>query len=271
MPLINTWNSSTYSEDINDFIREHSDTILRYHQHERETDEYLKTLTRWEMPKPNPYADAYNSLREELSALMSTKTIRAFHYTRLVETEVENVLANGFTAPTTETSFQRLSERLNHVVDEGHLTQAEADQVIARSPLNDPTQLNARRGFWMTTGAFHPTEGAVELLVGHWGGEVGYFWIDSNQAPDLLARVQSIGRGRIFEVAVPLSEPNGEPIFGCFSAAQQVVDVFSCAHGFPVWNNGFDLSYRSDIPAESLLAVHSEGDEKYEAFGRGYT
>lgn len=267
--IIDTWNSDTYSEDIKFFLQEHADTICRYHQQELDTDAYLKALARWEMPPPNPHADAYNAVRERLHELMSTKTIRAFHYTRLVDSEVENILANGFTAPTTKTSFQRLSERLNHVVEEGHLTRAEADQIIASSPLNDPAQLNARRGFWMTTGAFHPTDGAVELLVSHWGGEVGYFWIDGNKAPDLLRRVQSVGRGRIIEIAVPLSDTNGEPIFGCFNAAQQIVDVFSVKNGFQILNTGFDLYIKSDVPGAAILAVHTEGEEIYDSFGRG--
>lgn len=200
---------------------------------------------------------------------MASKTIKAFHYTRLVDSEVEKILANGFTTPTVETSFKRLSERLNHVVDEGHLTIAEADLIIERSPLNDRTQRDVRRGFWMTTGAFHLTDGAVKDLVGLWGGEVGNMYIGGRE-PELLSRVQNIGRGRIFEISIPLSEPNGEPVFGCTSADQHIIDVFSREKGFHIGSDGFDLSYRSGIPAAAILAVHSQGDEKYEEFGRGY-
>lgn len=265
--IIDTWNAKTFTEDITEFLKEHSETIIRFHRYEQQTNDHLERLQRYERRNRNPFADNYSRIREDLADLMSSKTIRAFHYTRMVDFEVEDVFANGFYAPTTEDSFVRLSERVGRLVSAGHLTIQEGDRIFSSSPLNDPEQLRARQGFWMTTGAFRPGDSSVRLLLDNWGGEVGYFWIDESQDPDLLTRVQSIGHGRIFEIAVPLTDGNGQPIFGCYSAAKDIVNGFAQRHGFQTERLGFDLSIKTALPASAVIAVHTEGDESYTTFG----
>ncbi len=267
MTVIDIWNAETFTEDIIAFLKEHAETIIRYHRIEQQTDDEVKRLREWSPRKPNPFADAYNRGIERLAELMESKTIRAFHYTRMVDFEVEDVLANGFYAPTTENSFLLLSERVGRLVKEGLLTIHEGDRIYASSPLNDPGQLKARQGFWMTSRAFQPDDPSVNLLLNHWGGEVGYFWIDESQDHDLLNRVQSIGRGRIFEIAVPLVEKEGQPIFGCYSAAKDIINGFAQKQGFQTDRLGFDLSIKTALPASAILAVHTEGDESYVTFG----
>ncbi|EMG51257.1 hypothetical protein WYI_23400 [Ochrobactrum sp. CDB2] len=268
--IISTWNAKTFTEDIHAFLKEHSETIIRYHRIERQTDEETERLQEWRLRPRNPFSDAYNRTVESLSDLMAAKTIRAFHFTRMVDFEVEDVFANGFYAPTTEDSFVRLSERVGRLVSAGHLTIQEGDRIFSSSPLNDPEQLRARQGFWMTTGVFRPEDSSVRLLLDNWGGEVGYFWIDESQDPDLLTRVQAIGHGRIFEIAVPLTDGNGQPIFGCYSAAKDIVNGFAQSHGFQTDRLGFDLSIKTALPTSAILAVHTEGEESYLQFGRDH-
>ena len=265
--IIDIWNAKTFTEDVQAFLREHSETIIRYHRIEQQTDEETERLQEWRLRPRNPFSDAYNRTVESLSDLMASKTIRAFHYTRMVDFEVEDVLANGFYAPTTEDSFVRLSERVGRLVSAGHLTIQEGDRIFSSSPLNDSEQLSARQGFWMTTGAFRPEDGSVRLLLDNWGGEVGYFWIDESQDPDLLTRVQSIGRGRIFELAVPMTDKDGRPLSRCWSAAKDIVNVLASSYGFQTDRLGFDLAVKSPLPASAILAFHTEGDESYTTFG----
>lgn len=268
--IIDTWNAKTFTEDILEFLKEHTETIIRFHRYEQQTDEDLEHLQRYERRNRNPFADNYNRIREELAALMSSKTIRAFHYTRMIDAEVENVLANGFFAPTSATAFAHLSDRVGRLVKSGMLSIQEGDRIFSSSPLMHPDQLYAREGFWMTSTPFHPADRSVILLVNHWGGEVGYFWIDESQDPDLLNRVQSIGRGRVFELAVPLSDNERRPIMGCWSAANTVLNLFARDIGFQTDRLGFDLCVKSPLPASAILAVHTEGDESYTTFGDDY-
>lgn len=264
---IDIWDAKTFTEDIHAFLNEHSETIIRYHRIEQQTDAEVKRLREWSPRRPNPFADAFNRATERLADLIASKTIRVFHYTRMVDFEVVDVLANGFYAPTTENSFLLLSERVGRLVKEGLLTIQEGNRIYASSPLNDPGQLKATQGFWMTSRAFRPDDHSVDLLLNHWGGEVGYFWIDESQDHDLLNRVQSIGRGRIFEIGVPLIKKDGQPIFGCYSAAKDIINGFAQSHGFQTDRLGFDLSVKSPLPASAILAVHTEGEESYATFG----
>lgn len=265
--IIDTWNAKTFTEDIHELLKEHSETIIRFHRIEQQTDEHLERLQRYERRNRNPFADNYNRIREELAALMSSKTIRAFHYTRMIDTEVENVLANGFFAPTSETAFGHLSDRVGRLVEMGMLSIQEGDRIFSASPLNHPDQLQARQGLWLTTVPFNPEDRSVSLLVNNWGGEVGYFWIDESQDPDLLTRVQSIGRGRIFELAVPMSDKDGRQLSACWPAAKDILNVLGMSHGFQTERLGFDLAIKSALPASAILAVHTEGDESYTTFG----
>jgi len=265
--IIDTWNAKTFTEDIIAFLKEHSETIIRFHRYEQQTDEHLERLQRYDRRNRNPFADNYNRIREELAVLMSSKTIRAFHYTRMIDAEVENVLANGFFAPTSETAFGHLSDRVGRLVETGLLSIQEGDRIFSASPLNHPDQLQARQGLWLTTVPFNPETPSVSLLVNNWGGEVGYFWIDESQDPDLLTRVQSIGRGRIFELAVPMTDKDGRPLSRCWSAAKDIVNVLASSHGFQTDRLGFDLAVKSPLPASAILAFHTEGDESYTTFG----
>ena len=85
-----------------------------------------------------------------------------------------------------------------------------------------------------------------------------------------MTRVQAIGHGRIFEIAVPLTDGNGQPIFGCYSAAKDIVNGFAQSHGFQTDRLGFDLSIKTALPTSAILAVHTEGEESYLQFGRDH-
>ncbi len=270
MPVIDIWNAETYTEDIHAFLKEHAETIIRYYRIKLQTDEEMAQHEGWRLRPPNPFADAYNRVNERLADLIAPRSIRAFHYTRMVDIEVDDVLANGFYAPTTEDSFVRLSERVGRLVQAGILSIQEGDRIFSASPLHNSEQFRARQGIWLTPHAYRPDSQAVRLLVNNWGGEVGYFWIDESQDPDLLTRVQSIGRGRIFEIAVPLLDGKRNPIHGFYSAAKGIVNGFAQRNGFRTERPGFDVSIKTSLPASSILAVHSEGDDTYSAFGSKY-
>ncbi|NKW11296.1 hypothetical protein HGG76_27230 [Ochrobactrum tritici] len=111
MNVIDIWNFETYTEDIIAFLKEHAETIIRYHRIEQQTDDEVKRLREWSPRKPNPFADAYNRGIERLADLMESKTIRAFHYTRMVDFEVEDVLANGFMPRRRKTPFTLVGAR----------------------------------------------------------------------------------------------------------------------------------------------------------------
>ena len=131
---------------------------------------------------------------------MAARTIRAWHYTRLTDSEVNTLRRAGIKLSTLETTRQRLDAQ----VAAGQISVEIGNALFEASPLHDPQQLESRSNrFWMIS---HPTEVedySVTLLLSNWGGEVVYFLLRA-QAPHLQQIVGGIGRARVLEVGVPL-------------------------------------------------------------------
>jgi hypothetical protein len=129
---------------------------------------------------------------------METRTIRAFHYTRLTEDEVTSLFRSGVHVSTPET----LRQRLEAVVVSGGLAGDVANRLYAESPFHSD-QFHARSGkFWLTSHPVAVDDGGVVPLMEHWGGEVASMWVRDLA---LSAPLLKLGRARIIEIAVPLS------------------------------------------------------------------
>jgi hypothetical protein len=146
-------------------------------------------------------------------------------------------------------------------VAEGILSSELADALYAASPFHQ--QNDARSGkFWMTSHPLSVDDHGVELLLSHWGGEGVYFWL---QDPDLVVLVQSFGRARVIEVAVPLQYTPS-----AYSAAKAVVATFVRALGCdPDWSS-FDLYTTAALGADAVLGIHTDGDPTFAKLSHGY-
>lgn len=188
---------------------------------------------------------------------MEQRTIRAWHYTRLTDGEVDLLRLNGIQT----SDVEGIRRRLDAQVSAGALDAAMANAIFGESPFH--VQANSRSGkFWMVSHPFLSTDGGVELLLQHWGGEGVYFWLTD---PTHIELVQGIGRPRVIKVAVPLSVTTS-----AYMAAKAVVATYlTSLGGEPDWP-AFDLYAKSVLGTDAVLAVHSEGDPTFADIARGY-
>jgi hypothetical protein len=206
----------------------------------------------------NSHATEFYELLEAIGLHMGTRTIRAFHYTRLTEDEVTNLLQSGIHVSTPET----LRQRLEAVVASGGLARDVADRLYAESPFHSD-QLRARSGkLWLTSHPAAVDDSGVVPLLERWGGEVASMWV---RDPALSAPLAELGKPRIIEVAVPLSATKHS-----YDAAKAVVATFARSHGAIPTKFAFDLYVEKALPATAVLSIHTKGDGVFESIGRDY-
>lgn len=247
--LIDTWNVETFDStllaDLSDNAALIRDYLYTYHQLSREREASTRLMA---YPK-NSYAGDYLALKERLMSAMEARTIRAWHYTRMTDAEVDDIRQNGVHLSTLETIRARFARQ----VAAGLMTQEVAEQLFANSPFQGD-QHAARTGkFWMVSNPIAPTSSAVKLLLASWGGEAAYFW---QQDPALQALLTTIGRPRVLEMAMPLVHSRHG-----YHAAEAVVAAYARALGCRPDGGSFDLCSHSALGPRAILRIHSEGEE----------
>lgn len=255
---IDVWNLTTFDEELLALLQAHAEVLRNYELTNRENYEDQQATDGWVPLKDNPFAsDRMHILEQIIMPVMAQRTIRAWHYTRLTDAEVELLKANGIYM----SDLAGIRRRLDAQVAAGTIKAEIADAIYEKSPFY--AQANARSGkFWMVSHPFDIKDGGVELLLQHWGGEGVYFWLEDKAHIEL---VQGIGRPRIIEVAVPLSVTTS-----AYMAAKAVVATYVASLGAkPEWS-AFDLYATSALGADAVLDVHTEGDPNFSAMARGY-
>ncbi|WP_395517747.1 hypothetical protein [Pseudorhizobium flavum] len=194
---------------------------------------------------------------------MSMMIVRAFHYTRMTDDEVDRLQAGGVVL----TSVDFLRERLGRRVEAGDLSQELADQIVSRTALAN-AEFGVRDGFWLTALPIPPADSRVNLLVQHWGGEGAYWAFETGSEDQILETLRGIGRGRIVEFQVPIkSALMGETGAG---TATNMLDVYASRLGILRYPRDLDLNLVSPLPASAVLKVHSQGEREYDRFAVGY-
>lgn len=259
-PFVDVWDLKTFDKDLRFVLEDHSDLIRGYLLRDREIFETYDLARGFDRPSLRPrnqFAADFVRLEESLITPMAERRIRAFHYTRLTDREVTRLFDNGIHLSTPES----LRDRLLALYQIGVLTLEDMGTLEAESPFH--AQMNARQGkFWMASHPIAIEHGGVERLLRYWGGEVTSFQLNNE---DLLARLATIGRPRVIEVAVPLAATRH-----AFSAAQAVVATFGRSLGCPGDQKDFDLYAESALPAAAVLRVHSAGEADFEMMGQTY-
>ena len=206
----------------------------------------------------NPRASAYYDLLDEVNELMRVRTIRAYHYTRLTDQEVEDLHRSGIYLSTPET----LQHRLDALVASGQLSAADAEVLFSKSPFHSE-QCQGRTGkFWMTSHPVSVEDCGVVPLMERWGGEVASFWLRDLQ---LSSSLVEIGTARVIEIAAPLEKTRHS-----HSAATAAVATFGRHIGAIPGKSDFDLYVNAPLEPGSVLAVHMEGDTTFAAIGKSY-
>lgn len=256
--LIDVWDVETFDPELTACLTEHADLMAAYYARSNKIflDHDLgraRTLIRPE----NEFAADLGALRETVTALMDARTIRAWHYTRLTDDEVEALLRDGVHLSTPES----LRRRFDQTVTAGHLTAADAEHLWAHNMFNH--QHDSRAGkFWAVSHPQPIDDGGVTPLMKHWGGEAASMWM---QDEAVLARLEGVGRARAVAVAMPLAQCED---FG--GPGRSVLAAFARSRGAVAEPSGFDLYAKADLPPSAVLEVLTEGDAAFAGLARGY-
>ena len=246
--MLDTSDPKTFDDELLVALRDNHTLIRDYLIRDREIfetyDNYYGRGRPLSRPD-NPYWGPFQAFRERLIRLMETRVIRGFHYTRMTDSELELMCAEGIRLSTPS----YLETRLNALVSADLLTVDEVRTILDQSPFM--TQLDVRQNmFWMVSSRLPMDDVGVKPLLAAWGGEVASMHLNDN---DLLAKLQSIGRPRMIEVAAPLSATNET-----YSAACAVVAAYALQHGWPSEAGVFDFYVKKNLPADALLNVFTQ-------------
>lgn len=256
--LIDVWDIETFDPELRGDLDAHAELFQDYFVTsrrqwlEREASDHTG-------PYPhNPHAGEFIWVTEHIMRLMEARTIRAWHYTRMTDAEVDAIWQNGIYLSTLDT----IRTRFDRQVAAGAFTQDVADRLLIDSPFQSE-QLGSRSDkFWMVSHPVEIDDSGIELLLESWGGESAYFW---QRDPALQALLRTIGRPRVMEIAMPLAHSRHT-----YSAAEAVVATYARTLDCRPDKEAFDLYTHQPLSADHLLAIHSEGDANFTAMARGY-
>jgi hypothetical protein len=143
-----------------------------------------------------------------------------------------------------------LETRLDALVSTDFLTISEAKIILDQKCIQ--AQLDSRENrFWMVSHRLPMDDGGVKLLLETWGGEeIASQFLENHK---LLVKLQSIGRPRMIEVAVPLSITGAT----C-SAASAAVATYARQNGWTSKEDSFDFCVKESLPSDTVLSVFTQ-------------
>lgn len=255
---IDVWDVATFDDALSELLQGHSDLIRDYlttsrrHYINRELSDHTQPHAF------NPLAEEYGRFVERIGREMDSRTIRAWHYSRMTDAEVLALRSEGMHLSTPDT----LRRRLASMVDAGMMSDSDAEALFAASPFHS-SQLESRSNkYWMVSTPVPPHDSGVELLLSRWGGEVTYFWLRDQ---GLIDRVSQLGRARVIEVAVPMAATRHN-----YSAGAAVVATFARTLGCKPDRKSFDLYTKQALGPEAILAIRTEGEEEFMTLASTY-
>lgn len=259
MTVIDVWNPATFDDGLRAFLDENAQLVRDYRAEARRLFEEREAQTVRGIPDENRFGRAISALRANIKMLMGSRTVRAWHYTRLTGPEVAAILAGGMQPMTIE----MIARRLDAAVEAGLLDRAEADALFAASPYHEQIDGNRENRIWLTAQPWPLDDPGVEELLDRWGGESVSFVYRDGPTLELL---KSFAQPCVIEVAVPVAITTRAD-----SLAVNVLDAYAKLLGVDGgWGGGCDVVAVEPIAPEWILAIHRPGDPSYEAMGRGF-
>jgi hypothetical protein len=257
--LIDVWDTGTFDPDLHSKLRASEQLVRDYLTTDRRLFDEREASDHRMPHATNPYGSEYMAFAEEIGRDMESRTIRAWHYARLVDDEVRIIRENGIYPGTLDT----LRQRLDAQAAAGLFTAADAEALYAASPCHHREQQPGRLGkFWLVSDPVRTDDGGVKLLLENWGGESTYFWLEDERLKELVAK---IGRPRILEVAVPIAKTRH-----AYSAGRAVIGAFARTLGCRPDRGAFDLYTIVSLEPDALIAIHSDDDVNFVSIARGY-
>ncbi len=256
---IDIWDYETFDSDLRSILEARADLVKNYW----ETDQrqfYEREASDHTMPHPtNLFASDYRDLVEDrLMPAMELRSIRAWHYTRLTDDELEVVKRSGIHISTVDS----LTQRLGFQVAAFRLSETEAAEILHRSPFQEKN--TSRLGkFWMTSHPIAVDDSGVEPLLAYWGGEAVYFCLPERDS--LLQKIGLIGSPVVFEIGVPIAVTRH-----CYSASRSAAITFARTLGCQPPREAFDLYSKCDLNPQHIIGVHKPSDKTFDRIANGY-
>ncbi|WP_157846032.1 hypothetical protein [Kiloniella litopenaei] len=206
----------------------------------------------------NKYQEKYqNFIDYVLQYELVNRHVRVWHYTKLTDEEV-----SIFEKQLIPASENHLCNRLNRLVEIGKITENDKNHILDNSRYY--TEPNERLDLlWTTLIPCSANNSRVELLLGYWGGEGAYFGL-SNSDP-VRSKLKEIGRSRICEISVPLTE-----FSNALSAAITVAKAWARKFGIGVSFEGSDPRLGESLVNAKVLKIHTEGIGRFQDIGLSY-
>jgi hypothetical protein len=256
--VIDVWNIDTFDVALSSFLIENRQRLSDYFCQDRKNYLEREASDGRQLYPDNPYAALFYMFAEEISRWMNSRCIRAWHYTRLTDSEVEIVRREGVHL----SSINALKSRLDSLVFQGELRRKDAQLILASSPLRSD-KFDSRSGmFWMTSHPLNVEYTGVKRFLAHWGGESAHFCHEEGLVLDLLSK---IGKPRVIEMSVPLSSTRH-----AYRAAEAIIANFARSVGCHAERSSFDLSAHAPLGPETLIRVHTLGEAEFSKIARGY-
>lgn len=257
--FLDTWNSKTFDKELLKVLEKSRREIQKYFEREEFLDNHPDPDSIESILRKNEFADYFcEFIERKLLPLLCTRSMRAWHYTRLFDCEVSEMIEKGIQI----TGERSLSDKLYRLTQKGLLTNSEMNKLISGSPLQDSTQKSARLGkFWMVSQPLSIEDFGIRPLVNSWGGEIVYFWQKCN---DLKEKLKNFGRTRIVEVVVPISNTKHG-----LAAANDIVRAYmEPGRHFPSLSV-FDLYSNKNLDPWAIKKVHSQGEASFDLISKG--
>lgn len=258
--MIDIWDIETFGKDLLAELHANGKLVSNYIEEEREIFLERDASRLRGLSRTNPHATSYLRFLEELNWRMKTCTIRAWHYTRLSDPEVEALRMSGIQLSTLEATRRRLDAQ----VAAGVIPAEIASALFEASPLHNAEQLKSRSSrFWMTSHPVDVEDDGVTLLLNNWGGEVVYFWLQDQYLQQIVSQ---IGKARVIEVAVQLCmTPHS------YRVGEAVAATFAQSMGcIPDYCGTIDLYTVRPLGPKTVLKVHTEGEAPFDGIGKEY-
>jgi hypothetical protein len=180
MTIIDLESPSTWPADLQQYLGAHHDLFLR-----------------WEtQPLPGDGPSFDKAIRGLMEVLRSYSLI-GWHCTRLTDTEMDDIVANGIGLPDLAT----LTRRIDAVSEGGVISTGVSNR------LKTENQAHEKNRAGMVWFCFFPPrlagQGGIERFFRHWGGEALYNTHEDDSETSPILR--SIGTPAIVEAEVPIS------------------------------------------------------------------
>ena len=254
--LLDVWNNNTFGSQLCAELRANQTLIEAYHHEDSRLNGLDRDENLAECLQGNRYFSQFEALQLRVAETLSLRQIRVWHYTRLLDFEIE-----ALTKVIELSTEEKMQVRLSKLKYRGHLTDKEFEMLLEGSALK--TQKTSRENrFFCVPSPISVTERLVEPFLNNWGGEVVYF----HQRDEALQRkLGTLGFPRVIEIAAKVSDPISR-----YSLARCVLNTYALDLGFPLYPANIDLCIKDNPPPASVLAVHTHGEQDFQELGISY-